>query len=188
MPVTPRHLAIVVSVAILSHASMTFAQDEPPTTQVRAERVGIGVDGMLGLPGRSGSVRVSVPVTDRIGADFALGKIHGYGDQGQVAGGTSLMAQARWLWHGRHPDGHAGYWFYGAMFMDATNRTLIKWPNGTWTTKIDREPLRAGRLGYGWDWLSPHGARTGLELSWGGNEGGPMFFAHVFVVWGPERR
>lgn len=187
MPVTPRGLMMIVSVVVLAHASTTCAQDEPSPTPPRVERFGVGIEGMLGLPGRSGSVRASLPVSDRIAADFALGKIHGYGEQGQVVGGTSVMAQARWLWHGRHPDGHAGYWFYGAMFMEATNRTRIKWPNGTWTTKIDRQPLRAGRVGYGWDWLSSHGTRTGLELSWGGNEGGPMCFAHLFVVWGPLR-
>jgi hypothetical protein len=189
MPTTSRTLTTAISVvALLAHASTTTAQTDLPSAQPATERYGFGVAGAIGLPGRLAGVRVSLPATDQIAADLTLGRVHGRGDDGVVLGGTSFSAQIRWLWRGRDSHGHSGYWFGGPIFLGATNRTQIRWPDGKRTTKIDDTSVITGQFGYGWDWLTPHGARTGLELSTGGNEGGPMIFAHGFLVWGPTRR
>jgi hypothetical protein len=116
------------------------------------------------------------------------GHVHDSRTDGQVANGFSFSGQLHWLWHGRQTNGWSGYWFFGPQFLEASARTPVIWPNGSRTWLVDDRTIATMQGGYGWDWLSPHGARAGLELSAGSKYGVPVVFAHIFVVWGPPRR
>jgi hypothetical protein len=124
-------------------------------------------------------------VSHRFRVEFSAGHVHEPGDEGVVASGFSFSAQLHWLWRGRNASGWSGYWMFGPQVLEATSRTPVIWPDRPRTWRVEDRPIATMQGGYGWDWLSPHGVRTGVEVSGGSNYGVPVFFAHVFLVWGP---
>jgi hypothetical protein len=133
-------------------------------------------------------MRISAPASPRVGLDIAVGHVNGQGDTRSGADGLVFGAQLRWHWHGRRTDGHSGYWLGGPLLMQMTDRTEIRWPGGVTTTIVERTIRTTLQVGYGWDWLSKRGTRAGIELSTGGDEGGPVPMVKTFLVWGPGRR
>jgi hypothetical protein len=169
-------------------ASSTAAAQPAPVASNTAERFGFGVAAGLGSEGTIRAVRISLPASDRFTVELTAGHVNDLRGGDVVADGASFSAQLRWLWHGRDAKGWSGYWFFGPQVLEASSRTPVRWPNGTQTWLVDERAIATMQGGYGRDWLSPHGARTGLELSAGSNYGVPVVFAHLFVVWGPPRR
>jgi hypothetical protein len=179
-------MVLSASAALLS-ASVSVAQTSAPVTP-RPEHFGVGVSAALGSEGAIGAFRASLPTSDRFRVELSAGHVHESGEKGTVADGFSFSAQLHWLWRGRSASGWSGYWLFGPQVLEASSRTPVIWPDGTRTWFVEDRLIATVQGGYGWDWLSPHGARTGVEVSGGSTYGVPVVFAHVFLVWGPARR
>lgn len=161
------------------------AQSSVPQSPASKEPIALGGVVGVGLPAQLASVRLSLPFGKTWALDLDAGRVHGLGNDGQVAGGSGYGAQLRWLWHGRNAEGLSGYWLGGPLYLQATNRTT--WRAGNLTgVLIERAPIATVQFGYGWDWISASGTRAGIELSKGGGEG-PVFLVNVFVQWAPPR-
>ncbi len=165
----------------------TPAGAQSPATQSPPSKEPVALDGVIGVgvPAQLASVRVSLPFSKTLALDLDAGRVHGLGNDGQVAGGGGYSAQLRWLWRGRKADGTSGYWFGGPLYLQGTNR--ITWREGSLTgVLVEDAPIKTVQIGYGWDWISTSGTRAGIELSKGGGEG-PVFLVNMFVQWVPSR-
>jgi hypothetical protein len=180
-----RHKIPAALTAALLCSSVSYAQAPDPTTVPLRESFAVGAVGATGVFGRVASVRLSGPISDRFGVDVTIGRIH---SRSRTDGpdGLSFGTQVRWLWHGRRPSGSSGYWLFGPLFLQATQRTEIRWPNYVTTYLVEHKPMITPQFGYGWDRVLKNGARGGVELSTGGGEEGPVAFVHAFVAWGPR--
>jgi hypothetical protein len=165
-------LLLVVPLA----SSPSWAQDAPA----------IGVTGAVGFPTFKGGVRVSTPLGTKGNLDLEVARI---GPMHEPEFGAAFTGDVRWMRRGRQLSGNSRYWIVGAMFVDAKTSTPIIYPGHVVRTLEERHTLIVPRIGYGWDHVSHHGARAGIELSTGaaGEEEG-FFFANVFVMWGPPRK
>jgi hypothetical protein len=179
-----RHRIRAAVAAALLHSSVSYAQAPAPPAPALRESFAVGAAGATGWVGRVAALRLSGPINDRFGVDVNIGRLHGRG-RSDGPDGLSVGAHVRWLWHGRRANGSSGYWLFGPLFMRATQRTEIRWPNHVTTYLIDHKPIVTPQVGYGWDRLLKNGARGGVELTTGGGEEGPVAaFVHAFVAWG----
>jgi hypothetical protein len=184
-----RYSILTAVAAALLYNSVGYAQTPDLPADAPRESFAIGAVGATGLFGRVAALRLSGAINDRFGVDVNIGRIHGGGSDGRSgAGGVSFGTQVRWLWHGRSTSGASGYWLIGALMLQATQRTEIRWPNHVTTYLVEHKPIAAPQVGYGWERVLINGARGGVELSTGGGEEGVVAFVHAFVAWGPRRR
>jgi hypothetical protein len=167
-----RHVsAFLLTALMLILPTPADAQSPVPPPPPPKEPIALGGVLGVGFPAQLVSVRLSLPLGKALALDLDAGRIHGLGDDGQVAGGGGYGAQLRWLWHGRSATGHSGYWLAGPLYLQATNRQA--------GVVLDRRPIKTVQIGYGWDWIATSGTRAGVELSTGGGEG-PVFLVNVF--------
>ena len=179
----------VTCAAVLLLGSLANAQDQPaPAGSTAPERFGIGAVGAIGIVGNVAALRVGGPLGQKLAVDVTVGRIDGGDPSRSRAHGASVGAQVRWLWHGRNAHGRSGYWLFGPLIFQYTDRTEIRYPNKVTRILLERKALAVPQIGYGWDVQMKSGARAGVELSTGGTEGGPVSFVNAFVVWGPRRR
>ena len=177
-PMIQRIFATLLMILGLGVPAAADAQSPTPPIQPATEHIALGGVIGVGAPAQLVSVRVSLPLGKRFALDLDAGRMHGLGNDGQVAGGGGYAAQLRWLWHGRDATGHSGYWLAGPLYLEATNHR-----NGL---LLNRNPIKTVQFGYGWDWISTSRTRRGIELSSGGGEG-PVFLVNVYVQWVTRR-
>jgi hypothetical protein len=183
-------LRILAAVATaLLQCSTALAQGPPlPADAPPSARVEVGAVGAVGALGRLGALRLGSQVHEKFAVDFTAGRVEGRGRDGDGLHGFAFAAQVRWLWHGRRPNGRSGYWLAGPQVLQSTNRTEIRWSDRPTTYIVDESAFATLQVGYGWDVLMKNGARAGVEVSTGGNEGGASPFVNAFMTWGPARR
>jgi len=145
-----------------------------------SERVAIGVSGaaVLLMPSVIPAVRLSMPLSGRVGVDIDVGTSVFWGDDGlgQVPEGLAVSAQMRWLSRPRDARGRGRYWLTSG-FM-ARGRSLSA--DGVIS---DRRAIENVQLGYGWDRVS-NGIRSGFEVAVGvaGRDGEGV--VRFFLLWG----
>src|SRR5262245_62712191 len=97
-----------------------------PAEDTPSEAVSIGAAGSVGPIGNIGAFRFSAPLAPKWALDLTVGHVAGYGnDTRSGLDGGSFAATARYLWHGRKQSGATGYWLFGPMLQDMTDRTLV---------------------------------------------------------------
>lgn len=172
---------LVLTTAAVLCAGTGFAQPR--------ESIAIGGAGSVGVLGNVSAIRVSGAAAERWAIDLTVGRVDGHGSPTSSGlGGPSFAAQVRWLWRGRGTSGASGYWIGGPMVQMGTDRTEIRWPDGSRDVRTERVANATLQVGYGWDKLTANGARFGVELTTGGNERGPTTMVMMFAVWGPPKR
>jgi hypothetical protein len=169
----------VVSVFLILVGAAAAAQE-------RVEPLNVGVSAAAGLPSSVGAVRFGAPLGEHAGVDLAVGRLNGFG---RTRTGPAYIAHVRWIRGGRAASGGSRYWIFGALGMHTTSSTLVIYPGDVRRYLVKDETVVMPRIGYGWDRITRHGMRVGLELTTGaaGEQAGLML-ANVFVTWGPPRR
>jgi hypothetical protein len=169
-----RRIGVLVA-AVLCGAVPAAAQD-------RVEPVSVGVTAGAGYPAGLAGVRIAGPLGRHGGVDFAIGHV----TNGQRE--PAYLAHLRWIRGGRRASGNSRYWIFGALVTHETSSTLVVFPGNERQTVVERRTLVMPRVGYGWDHVTRHGARGGIELTTGsaGEEAG-LLLANAFVTWGPPR-
>ena len=168
-----------LALVLLLFAATARAQDTTESWK-------FGVSGAAGLPSSLGSVRVGAPLGPKVGVDFAVARLTGWGD---MEIGPAYISQVRYMRGGRKASGDSRYWIFGILGMHATSSTLIIYPGNVRKYLVEESVMVMPRVGYGWDHLTRRGTRIGVELTTGaaGEQAGLML-ANVFVMWGPPRR
>jgi hypothetical protein len=184
-----RHTILAVVATALLQCSTALAQD-PHVTAERpsSARPEVGAVAAIGVPGRVAGLRLGNQVNEKFAVDFTAGRAEGRGRDRDGVHGFAFGAQVRWLWHGRRPNGRSGYWLAGPQILQSINRIEVRRRGLPTTYIVDKFPFTTLQFGYGWDVLMKSGARAGLEISTGGNEGGASPFVNAFMTWGPPRR
>lgn len=169
---------IVATLTCVLHAGGALAQPAaPPAPTAPPEHIGFGGYAAVGYPAAIVAARFSVPFHPRGALDL---------DVGRSQARSTFGAAVRLLRRKRQPDGFSDYFIIGALVMDGTIRTDIRFPNARILLE-DRRKRISGQLGYGFDGQFSNGTRLGLEFVGGGSDmSGPRLFARLFVVWGPE--
>jgi hypothetical protein len=146
------------------------------------EPVNVGVTAGVGFPAGLGGVRIAGPLGGHGGVDFAIARL----TKGERD--PAYITHLRWSRGGRAASGNSRYWIVGALVAHETSSTVVVFPANDRHTLVERRTLVMPRFGYGWDHVTRHGARAGLELTAGaaGEEQG-LLLANVFVTWGPPR-
>ncbi len=165
-----------------SVAMLVLLATSAARAQGRIEPLNVGVTAALGVPAGLGAVRVGGPLGGHAGIDVAIGQLTG------ASRNPACITHVRWIRGGRAESGASRYWIAGLLVTHETSSTLIVFPGNERRTLVERRTLIMPRVGYGWDHVSQHGMRAGLELTTGsaGEEAGLML-ANVFLSWGPPR-
>jgi hypothetical protein len=138
-----------------------------------------------GFPAALAAVRVGAPLGSHAGIDAGVARLAASGWRAGPAG----FAHVRWLRSRRDAAGGGRYWIAGALGM----RTTSSRSYGTATTIqgyiVTRRTVLMPRVGYGWDQVTRHGMRFGVDLTGGSAaEDVSLVLLNVFAMWGPPRR
>ena len=154
----------------------------PAAAQGVVEPISLGVTAGLGVPANLVGVRIAGPLGRHGGLDFAIARLT------KGASDPAYITHVRWIRGGRAASGNSRYWILGTLVAHESSSTLMIFPGNERRYLVERRTLVVPRIGYGWDRVTRHGARAGVELTTGsaGEQAG-LLLANAFVTWGPPR-